>query len=137
LRIEDLDLNDYERIVAEEVLDPAHIEGGFDTVGGMEEKKREVSRMLKKHHCCWSSGLGVTQPGLTTIPSSCPSPFSPSPSSFRFMSWQYYHSSVLIFSTFQGDCLLHLKACYSMEHQAQGRPCWQKLLPKVSKVVIV
>lgn len=42
LKIEQLELNDYERMLVEEVLDPDHIEGGFDMVGGLEDTKREV-----------------------------------------------------------------------------------------------
>lgn len=37
-----MDLSEYERMIAEEVLDPEQLEGGFDTIGGLEDAKREV-----------------------------------------------------------------------------------------------
>ena len=37
-----MDLSEYERMIAEEVLDPEQLEGGFDTIGGLEQAKREV-----------------------------------------------------------------------------------------------
>jgi len=38
-----MDLSEYERMIAEEVLDPEQLEGGFDTIGGLEDAKREVT----------------------------------------------------------------------------------------------
>jgi hypothetical protein len=37
-----MDLSEYERIIADEVLDPDQIEGGFDMIGGLQHEKREV-----------------------------------------------------------------------------------------------
>lgn len=38
-----LTLTEYEKIVAQEIIDPDHIDGGFDAIGGLDEQKREVS----------------------------------------------------------------------------------------------
>ena len=37
-----MDLTPYERLIADEVLDPDQLEGGFDTIGGLEQQKREI-----------------------------------------------------------------------------------------------
>ncbi len=37
-----MDLSDYERMIADEVLDPNQLEGGFDTIGGLDQQKHEI-----------------------------------------------------------------------------------------------
>lgn len=37
-----MDLTPYERMIADEVLDPDQLEGGFDTIGGLEQQKQEI-----------------------------------------------------------------------------------------------
>lgn len=38
------DLSEYEKVMADEVLDPSQIETGFDDIGGLEQEKKEVIR---------------------------------------------------------------------------------------------
>lgn len=37
-----MDLSEYEKMIADETLDPDQIEGGFDMIGGLEQEKKEV-----------------------------------------------------------------------------------------------
>lgn len=48
-----MDLSEYERMIAEEVLDPEQLEGGFDTIGGLEQAKREVCMCAIERIVVW------------------------------------------------------------------------------------
>lgn len=57
--IKRVDLSEYERMIAEEVLDPEQLEGGFDTIGGLEEAKREVNTVcVLLIDARWCDGVG-------------------------------------------------------------------------------
>lgn len=52
-----MNISEYEKMMADEVLDADEIEGGFDSIGGLEQEKRDVSVTLLfpwvcVHHVC-------------------------------------------------------------------------------------
>lgn len=52
-----MNISEYEKMMADEVLDADEIEGGFDSIGGLEQEKRDVRVTLRfpwvcVHHVC-------------------------------------------------------------------------------------
>ena len=61
-----LELNEYERVICEGIVDPKTLSVTFDQIGGLEDQKKEVSGE-GEDWCGWDGGVGmVTTPPSTT-----------------------------------------------------------------------